>query len=92
MKMRNDMKKYLVIKSVGNGYFCGCCRRTDNDHEVMEFENDQEAKEYAERMDKDWRKNDVMVESIYALREDTKMEENGETWFEENYEVFKFNS
>ncbi len=44
--------KYMIIQERGNGYHCGCCRRTYEGHEIMEFDNDEECKSYVESSNK----------------------------------------
>lgn len=44
------MNNYLLVYEQGNGYHCGCCRRTETTTEVMEIENDDTAKDYAKRI------------------------------------------
>lgn len=62
------MKPYLIIYENGNGYRCGCCRRTWTAIETMEFENDEEAKEYKETYNKNNDADkDSEIENIYAL-------------------------
>lgn len=58
---------YLVVYTVGNGYFCGCCRRTDTQTEVLTFEDDAAACRFAESINKDWKENDRRVDNVYRL-------------------------
>ena len=51
----------------GNGYFCGCCRNEYEVHEVQEWESDEDAQLYADRINKEWKINDVKIIAIYKL-------------------------
>lgn len=62
------MNNYLLVYEQGNGYHCGCCRRTWTTTEVMEIENDDTAKEYAKRVNDSYDKEiDRVITAIYAL-------------------------
>lgn len=64
------MKPYIIIYEKGNGYHCGCCRRTYTETDTMEFESDADAKAYAEvhnENNKTNRDQDSEITSIYAL-------------------------
>lgn len=63
------MNPYLIIIETGNGYYCGCCRRTDQRHEVQIFESDEEAKAYANRLS--CGSDDQRVLEIYRLQTET---------------------
>lgn len=66
--------KYLIITEDGNGYHCGCCRRTWQSHETMEFGSEQELKEYIERHNKLYDENrydnDSRIVEVYKLADD----------------------
>lgn len=60
--------KYMMIYEQGNGYFCGCCRRTYQDHETMEFENDEACLEYVKTYNGDnTRETDCVVEEVHQM-------------------------
>lgn len=62
------MSNYLFVYEQGNGYHCGCCRRTETTTEVIEIENDDTAKEYAKRINDSYdRQIDRVVIAVYAL-------------------------
>lgn len=62
------MNNYLIVYEQGNGYHCGCCRRTWTTTEVMEIESDDTAKEYAKRVNDSYdRQIDRVITTIYAL-------------------------
>ncbi len=58
---------YLVVRTIGNGYFCNCCRRTDTQTEVMEFANDDAARQFAESSNVNWQENDNRIDYVYKL-------------------------
>jgi len=66
--------KYLIITEDGNGYHCSCCRRTSKHHETMEFDSDQELKNYIESYNnvyKDDKWNiDSRITTAYKLSDD----------------------
>jgi len=36
--------KYILINENGNGYYCGCCRKTWQSHDITEFDSDEDCK------------------------------------------------
>ena len=65
------MKKYMLILENGNGYHCGCCRRTSDSHEIQEFENDDACKDYIKNYNEAYAKdrwdNDSIVTAAHQM-------------------------
>lgn len=62
--------KYLLVKTSGNGYRCGCCRREDTFTEEEEFSSDQDAIDFAkEYNNKHYDKDDICINYIYPIGE-----------------------
>lgn len=66
--------KYLIITKEGNGYHCSCCRRDWSTHETMEFDTDEELKEYIKNYNKGYEENrwenDSRISKAYKLADD----------------------
>lgn len=65
------MKKYLMLKEIGNEYSCSCCRRTWEDQEEMEFENSEKALEYINEFNSKFNRHDhdIRIEGCYEIGE-----------------------
>lgn len=62
---------YLIEKENGNGYTCGCCRRTNVYTDTMEFDSDEDAKAYVERYNANYDRSsddhDSRITACYPL-------------------------
>ena len=56
---------YLIVYENGNGYHCGCCRRTWTNIEILQFESPEAAGEHASRVNAN--DDDIRVTAIYHL-------------------------
>jgi hypothetical protein len=63
--------KYMFVYENGNGYHCGCCRRTSEAHDTQEFENDEACLKYVESYNKGYSNNrwdnDSRVEEVHQM-------------------------
>lgn len=70
--------KYLLVYENGNGYHCGCCRSTWHVHETMDFNSEEELKEYIEGHNKLYDENrwdnDSKIIKAYPLSGDAVWE------------------
>lgn len=56
--------KYMLIMENGNGYHCGCCRRTWESHDIQEFDSDEACKQYIENYNKSYTENQWNNDSV----------------------------
>jgi len=72
------MNYYLIIYTNGNGYHCNCCRQEFMSTEILEFEDDNKAREYKQSYNTPIQKNkcydDSNITNIYRLADENPID------------------